>query len=315
MLRLLTLNLWFSEKLRYARTRALLDVIQDLQPSVCCFQEVVPEVARLLVEGLPGWTASDPGDGSTLGPYGVMALAAPDVRADFSWHELPTRMGRRLLVVELGRLAVGTVHLESLANHPTREAQLAMSTEILRRYSDGLLLGDFNFDSERNFKPPHQPLENEALARLAPDFVDLWPALRPEERGLTFDSVTNPYLGSHEQMRYDRIIARLQNWNATGIERVGHEPVDPGGLSSQEEQQLQRPPTPPRPSLKPRSPWAQEPEEPAARGEPAGVPARGEETPPRRRGRLFLSDHFGLLATLAPRTCAVNGPEECGARP
>lgn len=301
MLRILTLNLWFSEKLRYARTRAVLQVIQDLQPTVCCFQEVVPEVAHLLVQGLPGWAASDPGDGSTVAPYGVMCLAAPGTPVHFSFHELPTDMWRRLLVAELDGLAVGTVHLESLGTHPTREAQLARSAQVLRQYGDSVLVGDFNFDSERNFKPPHDPLENEALAAYAPDFVDLWPALHPGERGLTFDSVVNPYLGNFEQMRYDRIITRLRSWDATGIERVGHEPVDPGVLSPMELQELERPPTPPRPSLKPRSgPW-----EAAEVRAPELGPARGEDTPPRKRGRLFLSDHFGLLATLAPRTCAA----------
>jgi len=308
MLKLLTLNLWFSDKLRHARTRAVLKLIEDERPTVCCFQEVVPEVAQLLVRSLPGWSASDPGDGSTVAPYGVMTLVAPGTPANFSFHKLPTRMWRWLLVAELEGLAVGTVHLESLANHPVREAQLEVCASVLRRHHDSVLVGDFNFDSERNFHPPHDPLENEALAQRAPGFVDLWPVLHPGERGLTFDSAINPYLDQSEQMRYDRVIARLQSWRATGIARVGHESVDPDGLTPQEQAELERPPTPPRPSrdLKPRdSPWEQFPKEEEV-ASPASKQSGLEETPPPRRGRLFLSDHFGLLATLVPATCAAD---------
>merc|ERR1712032_33940 len=121
--------------------------------------------------------------------------------------------------------AVGTVHLESLANHPTRESQLLNCKAALAPYSNAVLVGDFNFDSERNFQAPHEPLENEALARIMPEFVDLWPALR-RERGLTFDSSVNPYICRPEHMRYDRVMTRLTKYRASAIAMFGDEPVD-----------------------------------------------------------------------------------------
>ena len=42
-----------------------------------------------------------------------------------------------------------------------------------------------------------------------PSFVDVWAELRPNERGITFDSVGNlmfPRSARKEQMRYDRIV-------------------------------------------------------------------------------------------------------------
>lgn len=298
---ILTLNVWFEKKLRRARTAALLQVVGSLQPMVCCFQEVVPEVAGELVSGLPEWTSSDPGDGSTVKPYGVMIFVRPLIAASFSFHELPTGMCRRLLVAELPRLAVATVHLESLDNHPTREAQLRRCAEVLAPFPNAVLAGDFNFDSERNFVLARKPLENVALKRYLPDFTDLWATLRPTERGFTFDSSVNTYLARPEQMRYDRVLARLSSCRAGAIEMVGHTPVDDlVDLSEKERAWVAQPPTPPRPQARvcrlDEPSWDLDPAG-AARAEP--VAARGRsETPPRRKQGLFLSDHFGLLARL-----------------
>jgi hypothetical protein len=159
-------------------------------------------------------------------------------------------MSRRLLVTCLEDLAIGNVHLESLANHPVRKAQLCACERALKHFSDALLVGDFNFDSQQNWSPPHRPLENAALEEFMHGFVDVWPHLR-RERGLTFDSSICPYIRKHEQMRYDRVMARVVKWVAKSIERVGHEPMDVK-LSSRT-----------------------------------------------CKGGLFLSDHFGLIATFS----------------
>lgn len=233
-----------------------------------------------------------------------MTLVAPGTIPLFKFHDLPTNMARRLLVVELGSLAIGTVHLESLANHIIREKQLQVCAKTLASFPNVLLVGDFNFDSERNYVPSDAPLENKALAKFMPDFADVWPDLRTE-RGFTYDSVFNPYIGTHERMRYDRVMARLKDWRATGIDLFGQAPVDHmTELSDLEKVSLERPPTPPRPRAGPLpSPWALFDDvigdSDAREGAfvLASMPDR-PEMPPSSRGRLFLSDHFGLLVTM-----------------
>jgi len=300
MVRILTLNLWFDLKLRRARTAALVKIVQAIQPSICCFQEVVPEVAIELKKELSDYRSSDPGTGETLGPYGVMILVSPSLSAKFHFCDLHTSMSRRLLIAEMPDLTVATVHLESLANHPTRELQLKECAIQLAAYPDAVLVGDFNFDSERNFAPPHEPLENAALSKHLPDYVDLWPSLRPGERGLTFDSSVNTYIGKSELMRYDRIMIRLQNWKARSIEMVGHKPLEHlVELSEDEQEWLRRPPTPPRPKPRPRT-------DPFGFGDFVSLDLDeekiekigGAETPREKEPGLFLSDHFGLLAVL-----------------
>ena len=81
-------------------------------------------------------------------------LVRKRLRARFSQHTLPTRMGRSLLVAELasGELpcTVGTVHLESLDSAPTRREQLEVAHHVLERCRQpSILCGDFNFDASQ----------------------------------------------------------------------------------------------------------------------------------------------------------------------
>ena len=164
----------------------------------------------------------------------VLAFAQPGIPAEFEYHPLPTDMCRRLLLVKVPGLVIGTVHLESLANPNMRREQLKCCAAILAPFADAMLVGDFNFDSEQNFKPPHDPLENSALALLQ-NFSDLWTVLRPGEAGKTFDSTLNPYIGEYERMRYDRVMAKLQAWRPKEIRLVGDEPLDHIPLTPKEQ--------------------------------------------------------------------------------
>eukprot|EP00928_Gymnodinium_smaydae_P049922 TRINITY_DN33530_c0_g1_i1.p1 TRINITY_DN33530_c0_g1~~TRINITY_DN33530_c0_g1_i1.p1 ORF type:complete len:309 (-),score=32.46 TRINITY_DN33530_c0_g1_i1:183-1109(-) len=300
MLRIGTLNIWFDNKLRAARTRALIVAIKQLNLDICCLQEVIPEVALEIMNAFPGWSCSDPGDGSSVAPYGVMAMVAPGTHARMCFHDLPTNMCRRLLVIECGNITVATVHLESLNNHPTRTAQLLECRRLLAPFEDVLLVGDFNFDSERNFQPPHRPLENEALGVCLPDYVDVWPALR-SDRGLTFDSTNNPYIPRPEHMRYDRVMSRTANWRAIRIERFGHESFDHlVELSAQERDHLERPPTPPRPVAKcSPDPFSLGIESETHLAQMLKVASESTYDSPRQEQTPFLlSDHFGLFVEI-----------------
>ena len=141
--------------------------------------------------------------------------------------QMNSRMGRSLLVYDtfispdprgLQRpLTVGTSHLESLDSQPLREAQLAAihnHFEIRRNTSlpdDRMcfVVGDFNFDDERNFVIDHRPQENLFLERTFHDYYDVWRELKPHDKGKTFDTSSNAMIfpfHSLEIMRYDRIM-------------------------------------------------------------------------------------------------------------
>lgn len=80
------------------------------------------------------------------------------------------------------------------------------------------------------YPPDDLPPENDNLAMALKEsdhWVDLWPKLRPTEKGYTFDSVANTMLRRFEQMRYDRIMFRSvsNHWTPTGIEMIGTQKI------------------------------------------------------------------------------------------
>ena len=315
-LRVLTLNVWFSEAAWDARFASQLAIFSASCADVLCLQEVTRrfEVA-LLASGSPLLATHEwHGPDFSSHRYGTAALVRRALRPVFSRTLLHSDMGRDLLVVRLPvpAVLVGVVHLESLDNADVRKQQLE---EIAGQLGGvpSLLVGDFNFDSRRNFsellrerrrlageaeeeeeKPPVQPipfalgdssplrihkpearpaptLENLALARVLPGFVDMWPFLRGDDPGFTMDSTRNGNLDKHEQMRYDRVLFQLPPpWRACAIELVGVEPFAPPGAAG------------------------------GSGGGGGGGGAAAFASPERRPPpAVWPSDHFGLLATFA----------------
>jgi endonuclease/exonuclease/phosphatase family metal-dependent hydrolase len=252
-LSILTWNVWFDELEQHTRYDAIFSICRDLQPDIICFQEVIPYFVakmKLFPFFMDKYTISDHNlDGKTIEPYGVMILCKKKLSTVYTFHDFPTIHNRKLLVAEVTlhgkNFAVGTVHLESLANHPTREAQLTISNNILKQYEHSVLCGDFNFCSYSNFRSSKLPLENDSLKRLLPDFIDMWDELRPPSqtqdeqstRGYTFDTLRNPMIGrTDERMRLDRICHRLNTslnggsggWRPRSIEIIGDSPIIEG---------------------------------------------------------------------------------------
>eukprot|EP00030_Apusomonadida_sp_AF-17_P004371 a509413_144.p1 GENE.a509413_144~~a509413_144.p1 ORF type:complete len:310 (-),score=87.81 a509413_144:227-1117(-) len=230
--KILTYNVWFETRAWWeARKRELFRLCQESEADFIALQEVLPEfLFDLLAEEWvrEHYSVSDI-DGTTIERYGVVLLARPRAAA-LAIAVLPTRMGRKLVfgVYEAGagtRLAVGTMHFESLDSAPLRRTQLELCARILSESADAVLLvGDFNFCSLRNFRPGGK-LENDCIAEVAPEFCDVWAVLRPDEPGYTFDSEANPMIGQFERMRYDRVLARGRALAPLAIEIVGNEVV------------------------------------------------------------------------------------------
>ena len=144
-LRLVTYNVWFDPLKFGARCSAIFAILRASDADVICLQEVLPNFIHLL-RAQP-WLAlyELSGDEESVEPYGVLMLCKRSLAPLFCFHELPTRMARKLLTAQLtvpvlpedtaktvpvlpeatshastSTLMVGTVHLESLDNHPVR---------------------------------------------------------------------------------------------------------------------------------------------------------------------------------------------------
>jgi len=237
-LKVITWNVWFSPVQAEARMAALFHETLAALPDVICLQEVVPALAasiRACAALRREYAISD----NNVGSYGCIVLARHSLQPRFTEVAYAcSAMGRSLIVAELsppsaaGRVAVATTHLESLNNARRRARQLKVAAEALSPFQQAALVGDFNFDSERNYGdwrpiPPRPPrpspsdssdddgepgravLENVVLGAFLPSYVDAWPALRPGERGHTFDGASCPYVADpEERMRYDRVMVR-----------------------------------------------------------------------------------------------------------
>ena len=235
-LRIATYNVWFSRRNWRARARAVFRLLRgDGDPpfDVVALQEVTPRFLFLLREEAfvrRAYVLSDVLGTTFIGKpetaYGVLLLikrdlvvgraaaAAPPpfVLRSLAMHALPSQMARRVAVVVLDataaagasgprcrRIAIATVHLESLGYRRVRVAQLEAIGRILDATDAGtaLVCGDFNCapDSDGDAAPPEEQAsarapaqrgasENETFAALG--FFDLWPLLRgPGARGVT----------------------------------------------------------------------------------------------------------------------------------
>jgi exonuclease III len=212
-LSLMSWNVWFDKFQQSTRYSEIFRLVLVMQPDIVCFQEATPTFIQMLVLSglLEHYDCSDNGNGQTVIPYGVVSLARKHLHARFFYVDFPSRMFRKLLVTHLTltggqRLAVGNVHLESLANRRVREAQLRIASEILKSFEHSLLCGDFNFCSYQNYDGSID-LENYNLSQILPYMRDLWPTLYgTEEEQYTFDGAVNRLVADKEErMRYDRI--------------------------------------------------------------------------------------------------------------
>ncbi|ODT58402.1 hypothetical protein ABS71_18990 [bacterium SCN 62-11] len=205
LLRIVTQNLWFDSHQREARMQAHAAHWQELQPDVIAVQEATLACLRPLLPLLGDWhsTVSLESPAQWQG-VAVFSKEKPQ-RVDML--PLPGQMGRRFLRVGWEHLEIGVVHLESTASAgPTRAAQLE-SLASQWTQPDCLLLGDFNFCSTSS--------ENGGLPS---DFVDLWPALHPNDPGWTLDSQRNGLLRGSKQARYDRMLLRSRAWACRSLQ-------------------------------------------------------------------------------------------------
>jgi len=223
--RIVTWNAWFGDFMFDERRTALLAELSRRRPDVIALQEVTPELLASLTDEPWIRAAYKLTDVELWQRYDIVMLSRLPV-AQVRSVELPTQMGRRLLVVELAcGLAVASVHLESMKESTrARAEQLRVIQPLLASLgADSALVGDMNF----------KPADRVETAALDASFTDIWPALHPSDPGYTADSEANtmryalkPTLS---QKRIDRVFLRGTTWRATSIELVGTQPIDDDG--------------------------------------------------------------------------------------
>lgn len=237
-MRVLSYNVLADEIAVERRIPALMRVMEHARPDVLALQEVAPWFLDRMAASkwLAGFEIAQI-DGRPARPNGQLIASRLPTRAT-RFHRLPGAQGRTVLIteIELGdgeRLCVATTHMESfLEDGPIRAAQLELIFAELGRVREHPEVVGTVFCGDLNFGDGEQP----ETAQLDPEFVDLWTALRPSERGHTWDiersemAREGSFVGEPSR-RLDRILLRSASWQPGAIEIIGDRPVEPGDRS------------------------------------------------------------------------------------
>lgn len=228
-LKLVTYNVWFSDRYAQDRRGALYTLLKAHKPDVAAFQEATPLFFRHLRsqelgEDLDYHLSDHTARGDSLDPYGVLMLSRHE-SSQFAMAELPSNMYRKLVLTRLEidgvELVIASVHLESLEQKELRKEQLRLIFEYLEQFDNAVLMGDMNHCSTRED-------ENSTIGES--EYTDLWSHLHPDEYGWTMNRDINLYLkhSRYRNSRFDRILLKSKVWEAKSIEIIGGEPINPG---------------------------------------------------------------------------------------
>jgi tyrosyl-DNA phosphodiesterase 2 len=217
-----TYNIWNDSNHAQQRYLAIAELLSRRRTDVIVFQEVTPDALGLFL-GQP-WIREEyvraAVVGEDAGGYGMLMLSRLPV-SSVTYTRLPTRQSRGFLRAELPingtRTVVCCLHLDSgKSSRRLRRWQLRRIFGTLRSAEDAVLLGDFNMRDDED-------------GHIAAPYLDVWPALRPDEDGFTEDTSINlmryDMKDKHRHVRFDRVLLKGGHWAAREIELLGTEPI------------------------------------------------------------------------------------------
>ena len=243
-IRVMTLNIWNYNDPWPRRRELIVDTVREVDPDVVGFQEIRHDGAR--DEG--GRNQAEQ-FAACLPDYRFVAQPAQiDVEVD-RWEGLaifsrlpiastdhielsrdpsdPRDNHQRIVLHAAIDTPVGPLHIYDTHLSLSREARQRTVREITafvgHHATPAVLVGDFN-------EIPAQ----EAIGHITQEagFLDAWPALHPEDSGLTF-SAANPYTNTDDSRRIDYVFLRLDESARLGsCSRIADRPAPEGHCPS-----------------------------------------------------------------------------------
>jgi len=224
----MTYNIWFDEYKREIRFQALLDLIQRKDPDVIALQEVTPHVIGQLTSNKfiqDSYVISDPGDGSTVKPYGVLLLTKFKIHS-FGIVPLPSKFNRMLFYFDVTindqHCRIASAHFDSEKQASSmRGRQLDVVRNTLENFDLSVVMGDFNFytNEEREMLLSHH----------LNGFMDLG---KEFPIGPTYDTtlILMKPRNFVSKIRIDLILYKSSLWKGTSSERLGDTPIHSGNI-------------------------------------------------------------------------------------
>lgn len=225
-LRAATYNVLFDSFARHhldegIRHATIFGELEELGADIIALQEVEPSFLTALLRQSwvrRGYFVSDGPSATSVTPHGQLILSRWPMRCAMHKFSKQKRVIFADICFEDRPLQVAAIHLTSSRAKNAKEKrgeQIERLLALTRSAPDVMILGDFNLT------------RGEHSSTFEIDgFVDAWKATHPEERGLTFNTDTNPTAAltasGDQRARFDRILCKLTHGGAAEVEHFAH---------------------------------------------------------------------------------------------
>lgn len=205
-LKLITWNVWFSDKFQVDRIKAIIQEIHSNSPDVACLQEITMPILDLISKFVDKSKYTLWFDAYSVNPYGQIFIVRKNIPVTaFGSHAFPdTRMNRRIYYLTLaGQTTILNVHLESeFSGDPN--SNKAKQLDYLLRFAKQhfgnhniFIAGDFNL------APQDDTWSKQTIDTNG--FLDI----SPKNVGYTFDYTINTNISRPYQSNLDRILSNI----------------------------------------------------------------------------------------------------------
>ncbi|MBI5724714.1 MAG: endonuclease/exonuclease/phosphatase family protein [Planctomycetes bacterium] len=236
-LKVLCWNVRMNETDGKARLASLLKIIGSADADIIALQGVWPQMLDAMVK--EPWAAGyqkfkDEDKPVATSPTGLIVWAkfkmVLKIRFEPDWpndRPPPLALAAKMAVNSRGLVIVNTKLEPKLDKAAARKKQLSSLYSLFEeaKANDVLLVGDLGFGDGQ---PEQETVEK--------NLTDVWPALRPSEKGFTWDMEANglakkyAYHGETSR-RIDRVFVGSNYWTPQDVQLVGTEPITPGDAS------------------------------------------------------------------------------------
>ena len=197
-MKVLSLNLWFSDYLRKERTLIFINYVLENQPDIICIQEVIAPVLAYIYQTIKDVYPHIHTSVEEFG-YGLAIISKLPIenRQNLQFNE--TKMNRGILYGKINNCIVATTHLESEFKkvNKFKIQQFNKMTELLTKYDKVIIIGDTNltkYDEDnidiKDFKDVYLTFDNS------------------KEKLYTYDGKENPILKNKIRSRVDRMFIK-----------------------------------------------------------------------------------------------------------
>ena len=194
-MKVLSLNLWFSEYLRKERAEIFVKYILKNKPDVICVQEVILPVLAYIyqsIESVYPHIHTSLSDQS----YGLAIISKTEITERENLSFKNSKMGRSILFGKINDIIFATIHLESefRKENKTKVDQFNSMIDLMSKYDRVIIIGDTNLT--KNDDPKIE----------VKDFLDVYLKFdNSKEKIYTYDGKENPIIKNNIRSRVDRI--------------------------------------------------------------------------------------------------------------